>query len=141
MARKGEHEQVSSVFLKAECDAIVRMNEFPLKLGDLEPFMVPCRVDGELKPTTSVVRLIDQSAGKKLGIIENLVIKVGELEFPEDFVVVDMITDKVVPIVLGRPFLAIAGALTDWRTGKLVLRDRGKTLSFKTKFTIKPPTP
>ncbi|XP_071709051.1 uncharacterized protein [Rutidosis leptorrhynchoides] len=145
MAKKGVHEQAFSAFLEAECAAIVKKSDMPPKLGDPGPFVVPGSIDGsglnlgDLKPTSTGVRLINQSVSKPVGIIENLVIKVGELEFPTDFVVVDMIADKVIPIVLGRPFLATAGALTDWKTGKLVLRDRGKTLSFETKFIVKPP--
>ncbi|XP_071709304.1 uncharacterized protein [Rutidosis leptorrhynchoides] len=167
MAKKGEHEQASSAFLEAECAAILKKSDMPPKLGDPGPFIVPCRIDDseifkcltdsgasinlmplsvysrlgldELKLTNTGVRLINQTISKPIGIAENLVIKIGELEFPADFVVVDMPEDKVVPIVLGRPFLATAGALTDWRTCKLILRDRGKTLSFQTKFSIKPP--
>ncbi|XP_071694842.1 uncharacterized protein [Rutidosis leptorrhynchoides] len=137
MAKKGEHEQASSIFLEAECAAILEKSDMPPKLGDPGPFIVPCL--DELKSTNTRVRLINQSISKPIGIAENLVIKIGELEFPADFVVVDMSEDKVVPIVLGRPFLATAGALTDWRTCKLILRDRGKTLSFQTKFSVKPP--
>ncbi|XP_071739732.1 uncharacterized protein [Rutidosis leptorrhynchoides] len=137
MVKKVKHEQASSAFLEAECAAIVRKNGLSPKLGDPGPFVVPCRIDGseiskcltdlgasDLKPTMMGVRLTDHSVSRLVGIIENLVIKVGVLDFPADFVVVDMITDKVVPIVLGRPFIATAGALTDWKNGKLVLRDR-----------------
>ncbi|XP_071689029.1 uncharacterized protein [Rutidosis leptorrhynchoides] len=170
MAKKGEHEQASSAFLEAECAAILEKSDMPPKLGDPGPFIVPCRIDDseifrcltdsgesinlmplsvysrlgldELKSTNTGVRLINQSISKPIGIAENLVIKIGELEFPADFVVVDMPKDKVVPIVLGRPFLATAGALTEWRTCNLILRDSGKTLSFQTKFSVKPtPTP
>ncbi|XP_071705358.1 uncharacterized protein [Rutidosis leptorrhynchoides] len=167
MAKKGEHDQASSAFLEAECAAILKKSDMPPKLGDPGPFIVPCRIDDskifkcltdsgasinlmplsvysrlgldELKSTNTGVRLINQSISKPIGIAENLVIRIGELEFPADFVVVDMPEDKVVPIILGRPFLATAGALTDWRTCKLILRDRGKTLSFQTKFNVKPP--
>ncbi|XP_071712803.1 uncharacterized protein [Rutidosis leptorrhynchoides] len=166
MAKKGEHEQASSVFLEAECAAILKKSDMPPKLGDPGPFIVSCRIDdseifkcltnsgasinlmplsvysrlglNELKSTNTGVRLINRSISKPIGIAENLVVNIGELKFPADLVVVDMPEDKVVPIVLGRPFLATAGALTDWRTCKLILRDRGATLSFQTKFSFKP---
>ncbi|XP_071699471.1 uncharacterized protein [Rutidosis leptorrhynchoides] len=167
MAKKGEHEQTSSVFLEAKCAAILKKSDMPPKLGDPGPFIVPCRTDdseifkcltdlgasinlmplsiysclglNELKSSNTGVRLVNQSISKPIGIDENLVVKIGELEFPADFMVVDMSEDKVVPIVLGRPFLATACALTDWRTCKLIFRDRGKILSFQTKFSVKPP--
>ncbi|XP_071741032.1 uncharacterized protein [Rutidosis leptorrhynchoides] len=167
MAKKGEHEQASSAFLEAECAAILEKSDMPPKLGDPGPFIVPCRIGdseifrcltdsgasinlmplsvysrlglSELKSTSTGVRLVNQSISKPIGIAKNLVVRIGELQFPADFVVVDMPEDKVVPIVLGRPFLATAGALTNWRTCKLILRARGKTLSFQTKFSVKPP--
>ncbi|XP_071739402.1 uncharacterized protein [Rutidosis leptorrhynchoides] len=167
MAKKGEHEQASSVFLEEEGVAILKKKDMPPKLGDPGPFIVPCRIDdseifmcltnsgtsisfmhlsvysrlglNELKSTNTRVRLVNHSISKPIGIAETLVVKIGELEFPADFVVVDMPEDKVVAIVLGRPLLATACALTNWRTCKLILRDRGKTLSFQTKFSVKPP--
>ncbi|XP_071687278.1 uncharacterized protein [Rutidosis leptorrhynchoides] len=146
MAKKGEHEQASSAFLEAECAAILKKSDMPPKLRasiNLMSLSVYTQLGlNELKSTNTGVRLINQSISKPIGIAENLVVKIGELEFPADFVVVDMPEDKVVPIVLGIPFLATMGALTDWRTCKLILRDRGKTLSFQTKFSVKrPPTP
>ncbi|XP_071699387.1 uncharacterized protein [Rutidosis leptorrhynchoides] len=124
----GEHGQASSAFLEAECVAILEKSDIPPKLGasiNLMSLSVYSRLGlNELKLTNTGVRLVNQSISKPIGIAENLVVKVCELEFPADFVVVDMSEDKVVPIVLGRPFLATAGALTDWRTCKLILRDR-----------------
>ncbi|XP_071739673.1 uncharacterized protein [Rutidosis leptorrhynchoides] len=142
-------------------------SDMPPKLGDTGPFIVPCRIDDselckcltdlgasinlmslsvysrlglyELKSSNTGVKLVNLSISNPVGIAEILVVKIGEIEFPTDFVVVDMSEDKVVPIVLGRPFLTTAGALTDWKTCKLILRDRGKTLSFQTKFSVKPP--
>ncbi|XP_071713080.1 uncharacterized protein [Rutidosis leptorrhynchoides] len=167
MAKKGEHAQAFSTFLEVKCASILEKSDVPPKLGDPGLFKVPSRIDdskifrcltdsgasinliplsvysrlglNELKSTNTGVRLVNQSISKPIVIGENLVVKIGELEFPADFVVVDMPEDKVVPVVLGRPFLATAGALTDWRTCKLILRDRGKTLSFQTKFSVKPP--
>ncbi|XP_071735906.1 uncharacterized protein [Rutidosis leptorrhynchoides] len=139
MAKKGEHEQASSMFLEVECAAILEKSDMPPKLGDPGSFIVPCRIDdseifrcltdsgasinlmplsvysrlglNELKCTNTGFRLVNQSCSKPIGIAENLVVKIGELEFPANFVVVDMPEDKVVPIVLGRSFLATADSV------------------------------
>ena len=47
------------------------------------------------------------------GIIEDVLIKVGKLIFPVDFLVLDMEKDEKVPQILGRPFLATNRALID----------------------------
>ena len=46
-------------------------------------------------------------------MIEDVLVKVGKFIFQTDFVVLDMEDDPEVPFILGRPFLAIGGALID----------------------------
>ncbi|XP_071704632.1 uncharacterized protein [Rutidosis leptorrhynchoides] len=134
MAKKGEHEQASSAILEVECATILKKSDMPPKLGDLGPFIVPCKIDD-----SKILKCLTNS-GVSINLMPlSVYSRLGELEFSADFVVVDMPKDKVVPIILGRPFLATAGALTDWWTCKLILRDIGITLSFKTKFSVKPP--
>ncbi|XP_071699475.1 uncharacterized protein [Rutidosis leptorrhynchoides] len=136
-------------------------------MGDPEPFLIPCNVSemftsladseasinfmpysiyqrlglGDLSPTKMGVKLIDQSINPSVGIIEDLIVKVGEMEFPVDFVIVHIKEDPVVPLVLGRPFLTTAGSFFDFRTRKLTLRDKGKCMSFCSKCTKLPPMP
>ena len=47
------------------------------------------------------------------GVSDNVLVKVGNLMFPLDFVVLDIEKDEEIPIILGRPFLATARALVD----------------------------
>lgn len=51
-----------------------------------------------------------------------LLIRVGKLAFPTDFVVFDMEVDHDVPINLGMLFLATGGDLIDVGVGNLILR-------------------
>ena len=51
------------------------------------------------------------------GILEDVLIKVGKFFFPVDFVVSNMEEDKQVPLMLGRPFLAIGATLIDVKKG------------------------
>ena len=46
---------------------------------------------------------------------------VGKFIFPVNFVVKDMKEDRKVPLLLGRPFLAIGAALINVKKGKLTL--------------------
>jgi hypothetical protein len=74
---------------------------------------------GELKPTTVILQLGDRSIKKPRGIIEDVIIKADKFFFPVDFIVLD--TDphpeRLIPVILGCPFLAMANACINCRTG------------------------
>jgi hypothetical protein len=76
---------------------------------------------GELKPTTVILQLADRSIKKPRGIIEDVIIKVDKFFFPVDFIVLDTEPvphpEKLIPVILGRPFLATANACINCRTG------------------------
>ncbi|KAG9444860.1 hypothetical protein H6P81_016200 [Aristolochia fimbriata] len=48
-----------------------------------------------------------------------------------------MEVDKNLPIILGRPFLATAGAIIDVKQGNLTLRLKNDTISFNIKESMK----
>jgi hypothetical protein len=76
---------------------------------------------GELKPTTMMLKLADGSMKRPKGIIEDVLIKDDKFYFPVDFIVIDTepVHDIVnqIPVILGRPFLAMANALINCRMG------------------------
>jgi hypothetical protein len=82
------------------------------------------------------IQLADRSAKYTLGICENVLVKVGKLKFPVDFVILEMEEDDMVPIILGRPFLATARAVIDVHDGKLTLRVGTESLTFDIKDTM-----
>ncbi|RVW18547.1 Retrovirus-related Pol polyprotein from transposon 297 [Vitis vinifera] len=70
---------------------------------------------GELKPTTITLSLADRSVKIPRGVIEDVLVQVDNFYYPIDFIVLD--TEPVVkeanlvPIILGRPFLATSNAI------------------------------
>ena len=80
---------------------------------------------GELKPTSITIHLADRSIKKPMGIIEDVLVKVGGFIYPMDFIVLE--TQPVsnpkgqIPIILGRPFLATSNALINCQSGMLKL--------------------
>jgi len=72
-----------------------------------------------LKPTTTLVQLANCSIRQPLGILEDLPLQVGKFVIPYDFFVMDMDENSKVSLILGRPFLATAGALIDVQAGIL----------------------
>ncbi|XP_073153332.1 uncharacterized protein [Henckelia pumila] len=77
---------------------------------------------GEPKSTRMSLQLADRSIKYPRGIIEDVLVKMDKFIFPVDFVVLDMEDDLDMPLILGRPFLAIGKALIDVQKGELLLR-------------------
>jgi len=75
-----------------------------------------------LKPTKTVLQLVDHSTRISRGMVEDVLSKGGEFVFLVDFVVLE--TEVVVcpknkiPIILGQPFLFTSNALINCRDGK-----------------------
>jgi hypothetical protein len=76
---------------------------------------------GELKPTTMILQLADRSIKKPRGIIKDVIIKVDKFFFPVDFIVLDTELvphpERLIPVILRRPFLATANACINCRIG------------------------
>ncbi|XP_024630203.1 interaptin-like [Medicago truncatula] len=91
---------------RALCDLGAIINLMPLsmmkKLGGGEP-----------KPTRMTLTLADRSISYPFGVPEDVLVKVNDLVFPADFVILDMAEDEDMPLILGRPFLATGRALVD----------------------------
>ncbi|GJS84981.1 DNA-directed DNA polymerase [Tanacetum coccineum] len=84
----------------------------------------------KLKPTKMSIQLAYRSIKYPIGVYENLLVKISKFIFPIDFVVLEMDEDELVPIILGRPFLATARAVIDVHEGKLSLRVESETVTF-----------
>ena len=72
---------------------------------------------GELQPFLVELCLADGLVRKPHGLLEDVIVRIEDCYFPVDFLVVDMKMTKELtqaPIILGRPFLATAIAVTDW---------------------------
>ena len=90
---------------------------------------------GELKPTNITLSLADRSVKIPQGIVEDVLVKVDKFYYPVDFVVLD--TEPIanepnhVPIILGRPFLATANVIINFRNGVMQLTFGNMTLELK----------
>jgi hypothetical protein len=67
------------------------------------------------------LQLADRSIKIPWGIIEDVLIKVDKFYFPVDFIVLDtepvQVVRSEIPVILGQPFLAMANALINCRSG------------------------
>ena len=81
--------------------------------------------------------MADRTLAQPEGILKDVLIKVGKFIFPVDVVVIDIEEDKQVPLLLGRPFLAIGTALIDVKKGELALRVRDEAVHFNLNHSLK----
>ncbi|XP_057734266.1 uncharacterized protein LOC130949613 [Arachis stenosperma] len=149
ITKKRNREAKETIVLTEECSAIIQ-KKLPRKLKDPESFKIPyiigditiekalCDLGAsinlmsltmmrrmkieEAKPIRMALQLADRKFKFPHGVVEDLLVKVGEFIFPADFVVLDMEEEANTSIILGRLFLATAGAIIDVQKGKLVFR-------------------
>ncbi|XP_042441300.1 uncharacterized protein LOC122026634 [Zingiber officinale] len=126
------------------------LNVLPPKLQDPGSFSIPYKIKGtiidkafcdlgasvslmpysmckklglsDLKLTSITLQLDDSTCRYPLGIVEDAKVKIGNFVIPIDFVVLDMDEDPKITIILGRPFLATAGANIDVKNHQLSLK-------------------
>ena len=93
----------------------------------------------ELTPTTITLQMADRSMAQPEGILEDVLVKVGKFIFPVDFVIMQMEEDTQVPLLLGRPFLAIGAALIKVQKGELTLRVGNEVVHFNINRSLEHP--
>ncbi|XP_056695142.1 uncharacterized protein [Spinacia oleracea] len=158
LTKKRVVDVVETISLPEICSAI-NQNKLPTKLKDPGSFSIPCAIGelvidkalcdlgasvsvmpfsifqrfnvGELKPTQVSLQLADRSVKLPLGKVEDVPMRIGKFFIPVDFVVLEMEEDPNVPIILGRPFLSIAGAIIDVRGGRLSLSVGDEKIEFQ----------
>ncbi|CAA7030130.1 unnamed protein product [Microthlaspi erraticum] len=99
------------VVLTRECSAIIQRKVISDKKEDPGSFTLPAYRSIRL-PT---------------GMLEDLPLRIGNVEIPTDFIVLEMDEEPTDPLILGRPFLATARAMIDVCEGTIEL-NLGKDL-------------
>ena len=84
--------------------------------------------------------MANKSITYPLGILENVLTKVGKFVILSDFVVLEIEEDLEIPILFGRPFLMTAGAIIDIRKGKITFEVDNEHMEFDV-FKIMKSTP
>ena len=161
-----DHEEVK---LTEEVSAVLS-RKLPPKLKDPGSFTITCKIGdhmferalldlgssinllpfsvyeylslGELKPTSITLQLVDRSVKHRRGILEDILVKVGEFILPADFVVLDMESVSMphhLSIILGRPFMATAGSKIDVQKGTIEMKVNGQKIEFKVFEAMKMP--
>ena len=93
--------------------------------------------------TNMRLQLVDQSICYPEGVLEEVVIRVGQSYVPIDFVVMETGVDEKAPIILGRPFLCTIKAIIYAEHAKIVLsiKDKKERFAFKNRVLKAPAAP
>ncbi|CAN6685961.1 unnamed protein product [Malus baccata var. baccata] len=97
---------------------------------------------GELKNDGVIIQLADRSNAYPKGVLEDVLVQVGNLIFPADFYVLDMEDSPhstPLPILLGRPFMKTARTKIDVFKGTLTMKFDGEVIDFNLSESIKFP--
>ncbi|XP_070009618.1 uncharacterized protein [Nicotiana sylvestris] len=105
----------SANFAKALCDLGASINLMPYS-------MFKTLGIGQPRVTSMRLQMADSTIKRLLGIINDVLVRVDKFILPADFVILDYEVDYEVPIILGRPFLAIGKALVDVEAGEITFR-------------------
>ncbi|XP_050914122.1 uncharacterized protein LOC127128793 [Lathyrus oleraceus] len=106
----------------------------------LMPLSVCNRLNlGEMQPTRMSLQLADRSVKHPMGILEDIPVRIGQLYIPTYFVVMDIKEDEKFPILLGRPFLSIVGAIIDVKKGKMTFEVGDEKVEFILSKFLKAP--
>jgi len=87
-------------FLEAMCDFDASVNIMPKVIYEKI-------LNDSLLYTNMHLQLVDQSICYPEGVLEEVVIRVGQSYVLVDFVVMETEVDEKAPIILGRPFLCL----------------------------------
>ncbi|XP_019228434.1 PREDICTED: uncharacterized protein LOC109209582 [Nicotiana attenuata] len=93
-------------FARALCDNGASINLMPLAIYKQPGLGMP-------RHTSIRLQMANRSIKRPVGIVDDVLVKVGKFLLPVDFVILDCAVDKEIPIILGRPFLSTGRALMD----------------------------
>jgi hypothetical protein len=90
------------------------------------PFSLYKRLDlNKLTPTEISLQMDDKSTAIPIGICEDVPVVVANVTILTDFVILEMPEDDNMSIILGKPFLKIAGAVIDCNKSKVTFHVNG----------------
>ncbi|XP_016172996.1 uncharacterized protein LOC107615448 [Arachis ipaensis] len=149
LSNKRDWREAETIILTKECSAVIQRN-LPEKLQDPGSSVIPFTIRDtciktvlcdrgaginlmplslmkklqiqEIKPTRICLQIADCSVKFPLGVVEEMLVRVGPFTFLMDFVILDIEEDKNASNILGRSFLAIGRTIIDVQKGKVTLR-------------------
>lgn len=120
-------------FAKALCDLGSGMSLMPLSIA------WNLGLVKELKYTPVALQLMDKSTVIPNGIVEDILVQVEKFLVLANFIILDIEEDKKVPLILGRPFLAMADTEIRAKNNVVTFYINGETIVFDVEEGMKHP--
>nr|XP_016463858.1 PREDICTED: uncharacterized protein LOC107786870 [Nicotiana tabacum] len=146
MSQRFDFQDLSTVTLTQTCSAVVT-RPMAQKMSDpganinLMPLAIYTKLGiGRAIPTSMLLQLDDRTIKRPMGILDDVLVQVGKFVFPADFVILDCQVDEEIPIILGRPFLAIGRVLIDCETGELKMSLNDEEVIFNVQQSMRRPS-
>ncbi|XP_059314936.1 uncharacterized protein LOC132065522 [Lycium ferocissimum] len=111
-------------FARALCDNGESINLIPLAIFKQSGLGTP-------RPISMRLQMADRSIKKLVGLIDDVLVQVGKFMLPADFVILDCVVDRDIPIILGRPFLATGRVLMDSEKNEIKFRVNDEEVTFQ----------
>ncbi|XP_059306385.1 uncharacterized protein LOC132057798 [Lycium ferocissimum] len=93
-------------FARVLCDNGASINLISLAIYKKSGLGIP-------RPTTMRLQMVDRSIKRPVGVVDDILVWVSDFLLPADFVILDFVVDRDIPIILGRTFLSTRRALMD----------------------------
>ncbi|XP_055835196.1 uncharacterized protein LOC129903681 [Solanum dulcamara] len=119
-------------FSRALCDLGASINSMLLAIYKQLGLEAP-------KQTSMRLLMTDRSVKHLIGNFCDMLVRVSKYIYPADFVILDCQIDFEVPIILGRPFLAIDRTLVDVEHGEITFSIKNKDIKFNVYGSMKHP--
>ncbi|XP_070005638.1 uncharacterized protein [Nicotiana sylvestris] len=94
---------------------------------------------GMPRPTSMRLQMADHFIKRPVGIIDDVPVKVGKFHLPADFIILDCVVDKEIPIILRRPFLATGRAIMDSEQNEIKFCVNDEEVTFQVSKGMKLP--
>nr|XP_016509078.1 PREDICTED: uncharacterized protein LOC107826600 [Nicotiana tabacum] len=119
-------------FARALCDNGASINLMPLSIYKKARLGMP-------RPTSMRLQMVNRSIKRPVGIVDDVLMKVGKFHLPANFIILDCTVEKEISIILGRPFLATGRALMDSERNEIKFRVNDEEVTFQASKGMKLP--
>ncbi|KAF8107321.1 hypothetical protein N665_0123s0012 [Sinapis alba] len=129
----------SVMSISKRCSTLLK-NRVPKKMEDPGSFVLSCEIEGAIFKRSLCDLGSNRSVRHPVGVVLDIDVVIGNYKIPADFVVVELDQEPKDPLILGRPFLATAGAIVDVKRGKIDLHLGDIIMKFEVDKMLKRPT-
>ncbi|KAG4921805.1 hypothetical protein JHK86_050618 [Glycine max] len=156
LIKKGKYINSETIVVGEYCRALIQ--KLPPKFKDLGSVTIPCSIGSvsvgktfidlgtginlmslsmyrrignqKIEPTRMTLQLADHSITRSFGVVEDILVKVHQLIFLVDFVIMDIEEDAEIRLILGWPFMVTAKCVVDMGKGNLEMSVEDQKATF-----------